>query len=95
MNINNIKWDLKETKTVDFENMMKMFLIRNRLNISTRADIDGLRNSAPLMGAVNADYKQLLQQAIDFCNLDLEASDPTNKDRRDTCKYVKQQMRAL
>jgi hypothetical protein len=64
-----------ETKTVDFTTMVKMFLVRNRINVSTRADIDGLTNHVPsLMKEADAEYRELLQQAIDFCNLDIGAS---------------------
>ena len=47
--------------------MVKVFLVRDRINISTRADIGGLTNRASaLMEEADA--------AIDFCNLDV---DPT------------------
>ncbi len=75
--------------------MVKMFLVRNRINVSSRADIDGLTNRVPaLMKAADAEYMELLEQAIDFCNLDIEASS-LDKDRVALCKYVKQHMRAL
>ena len=75
--------------------MVKMFLVRNRLNVSTRADISGLTSRVPaLMEEANAEYEELLRQAIDFCNLDIGASSP-DKERVALCKYVKKNMRAL
>ena len=69
-NIVNIKWDLEETQTVNFTTMVKMFLVRNRINVSSRADIDGLTNHVPaLMEVADAEYRELLEQAIGFCNL--------------------------
>jgi hypothetical protein len=98
---------LKETKKVEFETMVKMFLARDTVNITTRADIDGLTNRVPvLMKNVDAEYQQLLQQAITFCNLDIPATpspakqavgapSPNSEKRVKLCKYVKQNMRAL
>lgn len=76
--------------------MMKMFLVRKSLDISTRADIDGLTNRLPaLKDVADAEYKALLQQAIDFCNLDTAKPSSPDKERVALCRYVKQQMRAL
>jgi hypothetical protein len=87
---------LKETQTIDFETMVKMFLIRGRINVSSRADIDGLANRVPaLMEEADTEYRELHEQAIDFCNLDQEKPPSRDKDRVALCKYVKQNMRAL
>jgi hypothetical protein len=86
---------LKETQTVDFTTMVKMFLVRKRINVSTRTDITELRNRVPaLVKEANAEYRELLKQAIDFCNLDIGASSQ-DKEQVALCKYVKRHMRAL
>ena len=68
--------------------MVKMFLIHNRVNISTRAEIGGLKDRVPnLMEEADAEYQQLLQHAINFCNLDLNpGASPQDKE---PCKDIK------
>ena len=40
--------------------MVKMFLVRGRINVSSRADIDGLANCVPaLMEEADAEYREL------------------------------------
>ncbi len=74
---------------------MKMFLVRGRINVSSRADIGGLANRVPaLMEEADAEYRELHEQAIDFCNLDQEKRPSLDKGVT-LCKYVKQHMRAL
>ena len=76
--------------------MVKMFLVRGRINVSSRADIDGLANRVPaVMEEANAEYRELHEQAIDFCNLDQQKPPSLDKHRVMLCKYVKQHMRAL
>ena len=77
--------------------MVKMFLVRGRINVSSRADIDGLANRVPaLMEEADVEYRELYQQAIEFCNLGQKKKPPSlDKDRVALCKYVKQHMRAL
>lgn len=44
-----------------------------RINVSSRADIDGLANRVPAvmeLEEADAEYRKLHEQAIDFCNLD-------------------------
>jgi len=95
-NVAHIKSDLEETQTIDFPTMMKMFLVRNRVNVSSRDDIDGLTNRVPsLMKGADIEYLELLQQAIDFCNLDIGKNSSPDKNLVALCKYVKKNMRAL
>ena len=77
--------------------MVKLFLVRNRINISTRADIDGLTKRVPaLMKEADAEYKVLLRQAIDFCNLDIgTSSEDHDIEQVALCKSVKKHMKAL
>jgi hypothetical protein len=76
--------------------MIKMFLLRNRLGISTGDNINELANRLPaLMRGADAEYKVLLQQAVDFCNLDIAEVSSPDDNQVNFCKYVKQQMRAL
>jgi hypothetical protein len=76
--------------------MVKMFLVRGRVNVSSRADIDQLANRvSTLMEEASAEYRALHAEAIDFCNLDQEKPPSLDKDRVTLCKYVKQHMRAL
>jgi len=95
-NVAHIKSDLEETQTIDFPTMMKMFLVRNRVNVSSRTDIDGLTNRVPsLMKEADIEYLELLQQAIDFCNLDIDKNSSPDRNLVALCKYVKKNMRAL
>ena len=76
--------------------MVKMFLVRGRINVSSRADIDGLAKCVPaLMAAADAEYRVLYEEAIAFCNLDQGKLPSLDKNRVTLCRYVKQHMRAL
>ena len=76
--------------------MVKMFLVRSRINVSSRADIDGLAKRVPaLMAAADAEYRVLYEEAIAFCNLDQGKLPSLDKNPVTLCRYVKQHMRAL
>jgi hypothetical protein len=94
-NIENVKHDLKDTPTVDFVKMMKVFMYRGRLGEIESADLKGVTTA--YLGqkkTIDADYNQILERAINFCNSDLtmpkQVVDRTSDQK--LCQVIKRNM---
>jgi len=93
-NVANVEEDLKNKQSASFEAMLKSMLVWTRIMTNTPLD----EEVDQLVSKAETDYINLLQAAVDFCNL-AERAPPGSQSRKtknmpnnpsDYCKLIKE-----